>query len=805
MPIIPDLLSAAQQARQSGDIDRSESLCRQLLTQDPACGPAWHLLGSICSSRRRPEEALACHIKAAGLLSDVAEAHYDLGHAYHYIGRLPEAIAAYRRALVLAPTSFATNANLGAALQQQGQLAEAAACYYQAIETKPEFAEAHTFLGLILKDQGKFAEAIAAHRCAIELNPNLAIAHSNLAATLQAHNQLDEAVTAYHRSLALAQSFETYFNLGVAYQKLRRHADAIRAFQQSIQLHPQYAAAYNNLGVSCKDLGRLNEAFAAYQQALAIRPDYAEAQNNLGAVYQERGELDKAVACFRRALELKPSFVQALSNLSVTFHDQDHLDDAAQSLEQALNIQPEFADAYTYLGNIRKDQARLDEAVASFRRALTQNSSSLIAHSNLCYLLQFCPGITAADIYAEHQRFNAQHAAPLEKLAPPHTNDRNPNRRLRIGYVSPDFRNHCQILFTVPLLSRHNHADFEIFCYANIAVPDAYTAQLQTYADHWRDICGLSAPQTADLIRADQIDILVDLTMHMKRSHLLVFAHKPAPVQICWLAYPGTTGLTAIDYRLTDPYLDPPGMFDRFYSEESIRLPDTFWCYDPLSPEPAVNDLPALTTGHITFGSLNNFCKFNDGTLDLFARILHAVPRSRLMLFVSEGSHRDRTRDFFVQRGIAADRLTFVPRQSRRRYLEQYHHIDIGLDTLPYNGHTTSLDAFWMGVPVATLVGQTVVGRAGLSQLTNLDLTDLITYTTDQYLDALVKLSSDLPRLSYLRSTLRSRLQNSPLMNALLFTNNIENTYRTLWQRWCAANEKGLHAEQPSPLPLGEG
>lgn len=785
MATVADLLIEAQQARQSGDMARSESLCWLILQHAADCGPAWHLLGSICHAKGQLDEALNCHLKAASLLPDVAEVHYDLAHAYHVLGRLNEAVAAYRRAVALAPQNFAAVANLGAALQQQALLDEAAACYRRAIQLQPNFPEVYSNLGMVLKDQGQLEQALAAHHRALELNPNLPIVHANLAATLQALGRLDDAIAAYNRSLELGPSDETHFNLGTAYRQAGQIQPAIEAYQRALALNPRHAEAFNNLGVAYKEQGKLNEAIAAYQQSIALRPHYAEAHNNLGAAYFERGELQNAVPCFRRALEIKPHFVEALTNLSVALHDQDQLDAAASSLEQALSLQPDYAEARTYLGNVRKDQARLEEAVADFRRAIAKSSSSMLAHSNLCYSLQFCPGISPADNYAEHVRWREQHAAPIEKAALPHANDRNPNRRLRIGYVSPDFRNHCQAFFTTPLLAHHNHQDFEIVCYADVASPDAITARLRPYADQWRDIFGQSAAQTAELIRNDRIDILVDLTMHMKRSHLLVFAHKPAPVQICWLAYPGTTGLTAIDYRFTDPYLDPPGMFDSYYSEESIRLPDTFWCYDPLSSEPAVSGLPALTSGHITFGSLNNFCKLNDPTLDLFARILHAVPRSRLILFITPGSHRDRTGDFFAARGISADRLTFVSRQSRRAYLEQYHKIDIGLDTLPYNGHTTSLDAFWMGVPVATLVGDTVVGRAGLSQLTNLGLEGLIAYTPQDYLAIITRLASDLSSLAHLRSTLRGRMQQSPLMNAPLFTRNIEQAYRELFYRWC--------------------
>jgi len=271
----------------------------------------------------------------------------------------------------------------------------------------------------------------------------------------------------------------------------------------------------------------------------------------------------------------------------------------------------------------------------------------------------------------------------------------------------------------------------------------------------------------------------------MNRGHLTLFARKPAPVQVCWLAYPGTTGLSAIDYRLTDPHLDPPELFDRFYAEESIRLPDTFWCYDPLTTEPAVNPLPALACGYVTFGSLNNFCKVNDTILKLWAGVLKAVDHSRLVLLADEGSHRQRTLDRFQQEGVDRERITFYSRRPRQSYLGLYHGIDIGLDTLPYNGHTTSLDAYWMGVPVVTIVGPTVVGRAGLSQLTNLGLTDLVAETPEQYITIAAGLAENLQRLSHLRQTLRSRMQSSPLMDAPRFARGIEQAYRTMWQRWC--------------------
>ena len=274
--------------------------------------------------------------------------------------------------------------------------------------------------------------------------------------------------------------------------------------------------------------------------------------------------------------------------------------------------------------------------------------------------------------------------------------------------------------------------------------------------------------------------------MHMAHNRLLVFARKPAPVQVCWLAYPGSTGLSTIDYRLSDPHLDPPDRDDRHYAEQSIRLRDCFWCYDPLAAGPAVNALPALEQGHVTFGSLNNFCKVTAAVLKLWAEALRAVPRSRLLMLAPEDDCRQRILDIFQCEGVAGERVTFVAHQPRPQYLELFHSIDVGLDTFPYNGHTTSLDSFWMGVPVLTLVGQTAVGRAGVCLLNNLGLPQWIAATPAQFVTGAVDLANDLPRLRELRATLRQRMQSSPLMDAPRFARHVEAAYRGMWRRWCA-------------------
>ena len=284
-----------------------------------------------------------------------------------------------------------------------------------------------------------------------------------------------------------------------------------------------------------------------------------------------------------------------------------------------------------------KDAGRLDEAIESFDRAIALRPDDPASHSNRIYTLYYHSDWTAEKILQEHRRWNQQHAGKLASSAVPHTNDRSPDRPLRIGYISPNFCDHCQALFLTPLLSQHDRKVVEVFCYSDVAVEDTVTQKLRQLAHEWRDTAGLSDERLAELVRSDRIDILVDLSLHMARHRLLVFARKPAPVQVSWLGYPGTTGVAAIDYRLTDPFLDPIGQTDRHYSEESIRLPDTFWCYDPLDEKPLLNDLPAQRNGFVTFSCFNNFCKVNDGVLELWAQVLAAVAGSRLLLLAPSG------------------------------------------------------------------------------------------------------------------------------------------------------------------------
>ena len=534
--------------------------------------------------------------------------------------------------------------------------------------------------------------------------------------------------------------------------------------------------------------GRLPEAEHLYRQILAQQPNHADALHLLGVIAHQVGQHDAAVELIHQALAIQPNFPGAYNNLGLALRDRGHLDEAIAAFRSAIDLKPNYPGAYSNLGNALVKKGLSAEAMAAFRQALAFQPGFHQARCNLLMAMNYDAASTPQSLFEEARLWNQLYASAFAHADTPHANDRNPERRLRIGYVSADFRKHASAHFLLPLFTHHDRHQVEIVCYAEGVRSDDITRRFQTLTQLWRSTTGLTDSQVAQRVREDQIDILVDLKLHSDLNRLLVFARKPAPVQVTWLGYPGTTGLTAMDYRLTDPYLDPPGIDEACYSETSIRLPDTFWCYDPLTDQPPVNNLPALANGWITFGSLNNFCKINDGVLRLWCQVLRQVDNSRLLLHADEGSHRQRTADRLTQLGVDSARLRFVGRVPLSEYRQLYSQIDIALDPFPYGGGTTTCDALWMGVPVVSLAGTTAVGRGGLSILNNTGLADLIATTPEDYVHISVALAHDLSRLADLRSTLRPRMQHSPLMDAPRFARNIETAYRQMWQKYCLSN-----------------
>jgi predicted O-linked N-acetylglucosamine transferase (SPINDLY family) len=565
-----------------------------------------------------------------------------------------------------------------------------------------------------------------------------------------------------------------------------RNEKAIDLLRRATELAPAQAIFFANLGEAQRRLQRYDDARASLERAIALQPELAEAHYTLGLTLQAERYSEAAIASFERAAAIKPGLVPVYPSLAMSLFDLGRLDEARAACACALELEPELADAHAKLGLVLMELGRVGEAIVSYRRAIASQPDNRAAHSNLVFSMIFHPAETPASMLGEATRWAERHAAVAPGDLRPHTNDRDPERRLRVGYVSPDFREHCQALFFVPVLEHRVRAQVEVFCYSMVAHPDKMTARIQGLSDGFRDIAKLSDADASDAIRRDGIDVLVDLTMHMGGNRLQLFASKPAPVQVAWLAYPGTTGLPAMDYRITDVHLDPPDVdVSEIYSERSVCLPDSFWCYDPLTRAPEVNPLPASRDGTITFGCLNSYKKTNAEVFALWARVLRAVDRSRLLLLAQPGEPRARARDEFARAGVDPDRLEFVELQARRDYLAHYHRIDCCLDTFPAGGHTTSLDSFWMGVPVVALLGRTAVGRAGLCYARNLGLEELVAETPDQFVAIAVDLTRDLPRLARLRAELRGRMERSPLMDGPRFARNLESAYRGIWRRWC--------------------
>ena len=801
------ILERATSHHLAGEFDHARALYHSALAVAPDDANVMFRLGVLDMQGGAYAAALEWLDRALLRAPDNARYHFAQGQVFSAAQRFTDALDAYRRALALDPGSADVLFALAAALQTLADYPAAIDAYTSLLALEPAHADALNNLGNCHRQQGDTHAAQAAYRCAIALQPANANALTNLGTLLEAEGRLDEAVLLLEAAVRAAPGSPSgLVNLGVALHRRGEFVQAAALLTRALELDPAFPEAAYNLANALHALGRRGEAVSHYRRAIEQAPTHADAYNNLGIVYQESGSREDAAQAFGAAIRLRPGFVAALNNAATLLRTLGRLDEAEFHLREALAVGPHHSATHNNLGNVLKDQGCLEGGIDCYRRALACDPDNVVAHSNLAYALSF-QAEDSQPLLDECRRWSARHETPYRGTHQPHPNDATPLRRLRIGYVSPDFRDHCQTLFTLPLLPHHDHEQFEIFCYASVARPDDLTQRAAGHADAWRDVRELNDAQLAQLIRDDQIDILVDLTMHMADGRPLLFARKPAPVQIAWLAYPATTGVEAIDYRLTDPWLDPAGS-DASYSEESIRLPDSFWCYDPLTDTPAVNALPALANTYPTFGCLNNPCKLSDATFSMWGGVLRQLEDARLILMAPDGTARARLLERFGQQGVGAERVAFTSFRPRPEYLRIYHQIDVGLDTFPYNGHTTSLDAYWMGVPIVTRVGATAVGRAGLSQSMNLGLRELVVDSNAQFVETAVQLVRDLPRLGGLRGSLRGRLAGSPLMDGARFAVHVEAAYRKVWLRYCdqvrrvtPGKHGGRGGVEPNPEP----
>lgn len=637
--------------------------------------------------------------------------------------------------------------------------------------------------------------------------------------------ELQKAEAIYRKILAEQPANpDALYLLGEIASRRGERAAARELIGQAITMKPAEPAFHLTLGCLFQDDGALAEAASCYREVLALEPRHREVLIRLGWVYLRQGELSRSIACSRTVLEEDSQCTEALNNLSIALLLDRRENEALEVGLRLVSLEPDAAGAHLNLGSIYKVLGRLDEAVRELRIAAQLDPASADAHgnlgatlcdvgchaeaemhlrrslalaadrpkmhSNLLLCLNYRDDIAPEQVFAEHLAWSKQHAVPVGTSPFVHANERDAERRLRLGYVSADFRRHSVAYFAAPVIAAHDRARYEVICYSDVPAGDDVTEQFRRASDHWRDIFRLRDEELADLVRSDAVDILVDLAGHTGKHRLLAFARKPAPVQVTWLGYPNTTGLLTMDYRLSDAHADPPGAADRLHSERLVRLERGFLCYAPPPDSPDVTGPPLLAGPCVTFGCFNNLAKLGGRTIAIWARLLKSLPQASLLLKaagLASQSARCRLQERFSAQGIEPGRVKMHGLEpSLQRHLAMYGGVDIALDVYPYNGATTTCEALWMGVPVVTLAGDRHASRVGASILNRVGLADLVAESADQYIDKASRLAASPARLAELRSGMRERLAASPLLDATSFTAQLEVALRRMWREWCA-------------------
>lgn len=759
-----------------GNYLATETRAGEFVARFPDYGFGWKVLGVVLRQQGQITASLLPMQKAAELLPNDAEAHSNLGVTLMNQGRLAEAVISYQHALALNPDYIDVHHHLGLTLMTLGKLTEAAACYHHVLALNPDYPDAHYNLGRIFQQQGQLPDAERCYRRVLVAHPELSDVHSHLACVLQSQGQHSEAESHYQQALAINPlDITSYSNLGLLLQAQGRLKEARDCYQCALEINPQFAEIHNNLGIVFHQLGLKGEAEASYNRALAINPHNAEAYNNLGLTLQAQGRLAKAELAYRNALVINPRNAEAHNNLGIIFQQHGQLLDALASYQRALAIKPKDAEVHNNLGAVYQDLARAIQAETSFRRALTINPDYIEARSNLLFSMNDHAAHSPAAYLAEARQYGL---LVKNKIKKPFTHwhcEQNPER-LRIGMVLGDVHHQGIGDFLARLLPELDSSCVEIYAYPTHPKMDDITTQLQAHFAAWKPLNSLSDAVAALLIRRDSVHILIDLSGHSNYNRLPVLAWKPAPVQVNWLGFLASSGLDEIDYVLGDPYTTP-SKEDAFFSERSWQLPESYRCFSIPDSSLTVNPLPALTAGVITFGSFNLLNHITNAVITVWARILHAVPESRLLLKtpqLNEAMACQILRQQFAEQGILPERLVLEGDAPLTELLSAYHRVDIALDTFPHSGSTTHIDALWMGVPVLTRSGDRFSTRCGAGILHTAGLEDWIATHDDDTVAKALHFTAHLDSLAVLRTQLRQQLLASPLVDTASFARHFE-------------------------------
>ena len=634
-----------------------------------------------------------------------------------------------------------------------------------------------------LYHSGQMTQVVSSCKELLQTHKRSLILYNILGSALQAIGRFEEAVKSYNQAIQIYPDYvDAHYNLGNVLKELGLLDEAVKSYNKAIQLKPDYVDAHYNLSVALKDLKQLEKSIQSCVKAIQLKPDYAEAYNNLGATLQELGRLDEAVKSYNKAIQLKPDYAEAYNNLGVSLKTLGQLDEAVKSYNKAIQLKPDYAEAYSNLGNTLQDQGQLDNAIKNYNKAIELKPDYIDAHSNLLMTLNYTTdldptnAITMARKFGKFVTENAQmRFSNYQGLSAP--------KKLRVGFVSGDLCSHPVGHFLESVLSHINPDRIELIAYSNSNIIDDLSKRIKPFFSKWKSIYNQSDEAVANIIHSDRIHILVDLSGHTAYNRLPVFGWNPAPIQVSWLGYFATTGLNEMDYLLGDPYVTPPE-YDSHFTEKVWRLPKTRWCFTPPNININAAELPALNNGYITFGCFNNLTKMNDEVVELWSKVLNSIPNSRLLLKAKQ--FRDKsTQESVIQRfniqGVKSERITLEEPEKREKYFAAYNQIDIALDPFPFTGGTTSVECLWMGVPVLTLAGDSLISRQGVGILMNIGLPNWIAENESEYITKSIFFASDLEKLATLRSRLRRQILTSPLFDAQSFAQDFE---KSLWEMW---------------------
>lgn len=770
-------------------------------------GRAHNALGAALLRENLARDAARAYDDAVRLEPQAVDAWINRGVALKELGRLAEAEESYRHAITLAPTDAVAVNNLANVVSSQGRAWEAVDLYRRAVELDPAYIDAKANLGVALRDAGGEAEALALLEAAVRDHPghvHLLNAYGN---TLRQAGRLDEAVAVLTAAVEAAPNHaEAHNNLGLAYALQTNMTAAARHMKRASELKPASPVINNNYGALALRMFDFDTAVAALSRAVAERPEYDEALINLGVAHYMRGDGNDAIGAYQRVIARNPENGFARYSLGVAYLEDQRLGEAEVEIRKALALDPDNAMAHNTLGVLLLDQHSVAAARAAMKKAADVGTQSApVFYSNYAFASLYAPGVSNREIFDIHKEYGRRYATAEPVRGKPHTNSRDPDRRLRLGYLSPDFRAHSVAYFFEALLEKHDRARFEIALYSDTARTDAVTRSMRAAADIWVETGGMTDQAFVQRLSDDRIDILINLGGHTSGNRLPVCAQKPAPVQIEYLGYPETSGVPAMDYRISDGRADPPGA-EAWCTETIVRLPDCFHCYRPggAAPEPA--PAPHLAKGHVTFASFNVLPKVTDQAIETWAKILKAVPGSRFLVKckqLRDERVQQLVKDTFARFGVDPARIgtaAFVA--SVREHLDYYGQVDLALDTFPYNGTTTTCESLYMGVPVLCLAGDNHRGRVGESLLTAVGLArDFVAADVDDYVARAVAFGLNPAPLAALRPKIRPMLEGSPLRDEVGFTRTLEAAYRDLWRRWCAGPETSMLKPPPKLRP----